>query len=83
MFEKFNSSERTIDSRLADFELKNGDILVFEEYDPGRMEYTGREASFECKKWSVRSATRCFSISPRTSPDTDFGILSWKRKINL
>ena len=50
MFEKFSSGERTMELRLADFDLKNGDILVFEEYDPGKMEYTGREASFECKK---------------------------------
>lgn len=33
-FEKFCSGERTFELRLADFDLKTGDILLFEEYDP-------------------------------------------------
>ncbi len=49
-FEKFCSGERTFELRLADFALKNGDILVFEEYDPEIKEYTGRKASFKCEK---------------------------------
>ncbi len=50
MFNKFSSGERTLELRLADFDLKKGDTLVFEEYDPGTGEYTGRKATFECKK---------------------------------
>lgn len=42
--------ERTFELRLADFDLKTGDILVFEEYDPKTQNYTGREASFKCGK---------------------------------
>ncbi len=49
-FEKFCSGERTFELRLADFDLKNGDILVFEEYDPDTKTYTGRKASFKCVK---------------------------------
>ena len=64
MFEKFNSGERTLDLRLADFNLGSGDILIFEEYDPGKMEYTGREASFECKKveHSVRDPLQFYNV---------------------
>lgn len=49
-FEKFCSGERTFELRLADFNLKDGDLLVFEEYDPKTKEYTGRKADFLCKK---------------------------------
>lgn len=49
-FEKFCSGERTLELRLADFDLKNGDVLLFEEYNPENKQYTGRTASFKCKK---------------------------------
>jgi len=49
-FEKFVSGERTFELRLADFDLKNGDVLVFEEYNPETKEYTGRKARFKCKR---------------------------------
>lgn len=49
-FAKFCSGERTFELRLADFDLKDGDTLVFKEYDPEKKEYTGRQASFLCKK---------------------------------
>lgn len=49
-FEKFCSGERTFELRLADFDLKDGDTLVMEEYEPGKGNYTGRSASFTCKK---------------------------------
>jgi len=50
MFEKFCSGERTFELRLADFKLKTGDVLLFEEYDPKTKQYTGRQSRFECKK---------------------------------
>ena len=49
-FEKFCSGERTFELRLADFDLKNDDFLVFEEYNPKTKQYTGRQATFKCKK---------------------------------
>lgn len=49
-FNKFCSGERTFELRLADFDLKDGDILLFKEYDPKTKKYTGREASFLCEK---------------------------------
>ena len=48
-FEKFTKGERTLDLRLADFGLKTGDTLLFEEYDPKTKKYTGRKAYFKCK----------------------------------
>jgi hypothetical protein len=49
-FEKFVSGERTLELRLADFDLKDGDTIVMEEYNPQTKQYTGRLASFLCKK---------------------------------
>ena len=49
-FEKFCSGERTLELRLADFDLKTGDTLIMQEYNPETKQYTGREASFICKK---------------------------------
>lgn len=49
-FEKFCSGERTFELRLADFDLKDGDVINMQEYDPQKLEYTGREAAFKCKK---------------------------------
>ncbi len=33
----------TLDFRLADFELEQGDQIRFREWDPGTKQYTGRE----------------------------------------
>ncbi|MCJ7804166.1 DUF3850 domain-containing protein [Patescibacteria group bacterium] len=49
-FDKFCSGERTFELRLADFDLKDDDVLIFEEYDPKEKKYTGRKASFKCKR---------------------------------
>jgi len=49
-FDKFCSGERTLELRLADFDLKDNDILIMEEYNPEIKQYTGRTASFKCKK---------------------------------
>jgi len=50
MFEKFCSGERTFELRLADFDLKTDDVLIFEEYNPETKQYTGRQTTFQCKK---------------------------------
>ena len=44
-FEKVSKGEKNADIRLADFELKNGDILILKEWDPLRQRYTGRSIS--------------------------------------
>lgn len=49
-FEKFISGERTLELRLADFDLKEGDKIIMEEYNPETKQYTNRQAEFLCKK---------------------------------
>lgn len=41
-FEKIISGQKKFDLRLADFEVNEGDILVLEEWDQNKKEYTGR-----------------------------------------
>ena len=50
LFEKILNGEKKFDLRLADFEIKEGDILILKEYDPEKKEFTGREVRKEAGK---------------------------------
>lgn len=41
-FEKILKGEKNFDLRLADFDVKEGDILVLKEFNPKTKQYTGR-----------------------------------------
>src|SRR3990167_4388830 len=43
LFNKILSGEKTFDARIADFKIKEEDILVLREYDPAKKDYTGRK----------------------------------------
>ncbi len=42
-FQKILDGEKTFEVRLADWDCKEGDVLVLKEWDPATKEYTGRE----------------------------------------
>ena len=42
-FELVKSGKKKFELRLADFDIKEGDTLVLEEWDPETKEYTGRK----------------------------------------
>jgi len=42
-FDVVVSGKKKFDMRLADFDIKEGDTLVLEEWDPTTKEYTGRK----------------------------------------
>lgn len=42
-FELVASGKKKFEFRLADFEVNEGDILVLEEWDPQKKEYTGKK----------------------------------------
>lgn len=48
-FEEMKSNKKKFELRLADFEVKNGDILILEEWDPKKKEYTGRKIQRKVK----------------------------------
>lgn len=42
-FEQLKSGKKNCELRLADFDIKVGDTLVLEEWDPETKQYTGRK----------------------------------------
>ena len=42
-FQKILNGDKTFELRLADWECKEGDILILKEWDPETQEYSGRE----------------------------------------
>ena len=42
-FEVVSSGKKKFEFRLNDFEIKEGDMLLLEEWDPKIKEYTGRK----------------------------------------
>lgn len=43
LFEKVKMGKKKFDVRVANFEIKEDDTLVLEEYDPKTKNYTGRK----------------------------------------
>jgi len=41
-FEAVSRGEKKFELRLADFDIKEGDTLILEEWDPKTKKYTGR-----------------------------------------
>lgn len=44
-FEKILSGQKNYDLRINDFEVREGDTLILEEYDPKSKTYSGRSVS--------------------------------------
>jgi ASC-1-like (ASCH) protein len=42
-FELVKSGKKKFELRLAEFEVKEGDLLILEEWDPEKKEHTGRK----------------------------------------
>ncbi len=49
IFVLIKSGKKKFDLRVADFKIKEGDILVLEEYDPKEKKYTGRKLAKKVK----------------------------------
>ncbi len=48
-FELVKTGKKKFELRLADFEVKEGDTIVLEEWDPKKKEYTGRKLQKKVK----------------------------------
>ena len=49
-FTRMKKEKRNAELRLADFKIKKGDILILEEWDPKKKEYTGKMLRKKVKK---------------------------------
>jgi len=61
-FEKILKGEKKFDLRLADFNLKKGDVLIFEEYNPKTKKYTGRIIKKKVKNLVKFDAAKAYSL---------------------
>ena len=61
-FKKAMTGEKKIEVRLADFKLKEGDVLVLEEYNPKTKKYTGRKIKKKVKKVFRFNPTEAHSL---------------------
>ena len=58
-YEKVLSGDKTYDIRLADWDVVQGDVIIFQEWDPSTEQYTGREMTRQVgyvgktKDWEV------------------------------
>ncbi len=48
-FQLIKNGKKNVEVRLADFELKEGDVLVLEEFNPETNTYTGRKINKKAK----------------------------------
>ena len=49
IFELVKSGKKRFDVRVADFKVKEGDVLVLEEWNPKMKKYTGRKMKKKVK----------------------------------
>lgn len=48
-FSLIKSGKKKFEIRLADFKIQEGDILILEEWNPNKKEYTGRKIQKKAK----------------------------------
>lgn len=60
-FQQILDGKKTFEVRLNDFEINDGDTLVFKEWNPDTKDYTGRELERKVGyvgKWKIDDLTR-------------------------
>jgi len=61
LFQKILDGKKNSDLRLADFDIKEGDILVLEEYNPETKGYTGRTIKKKVKNLNKFNPIKAYS----------------------
>ena len=62
LFQKVLEGKKNSDVRLADFDIKEGDILILEEYNPETKEYTRRVLKKKVKNLNKIKLTEFHSV---------------------
>ncbi|MFA5290905.1 MAG: DUF3850 domain-containing protein [Candidatus Paceibacterota bacterium] len=63
-FDQIVDGSKTYDLRLNDFEVEEGDVVLFREWDPKTKDYTGREVEKKVGfvgKWKIDDLTSWWS----------------------
>ena len=75
-FQKILDGEKTYELRLADWECREGDILILKEWNPKTKEYTGREIE---KEVSYVGKTKNIAFWPKEDVEKyGYQIISFK-----
>ena len=61
-FQMILNGKKKFDFRLADFDIKEGDVLVLEEYEPETKTYTGRKIKKKVKSIIKVNPTRMHDL---------------------
>lgn len=61
-FQLILNGKKRVELRLADFDIKDGDVLVLEEYDPETDTYTGRRIKKKVRSVIKFNPTRMHRI---------------------
>lgn len=61
-FQQILENKKKFEVRLADFEIKKGDILILEEYDPKTKKYTGRTIKKKIGFIAKFNPAECYSL---------------------
>lgn len=62
LFQRILEGKKNSDLRLADFDIKEGDVLVLEEYNPETKEYTGRTIKKKVKNLNKFNPTKAYLL---------------------
>lgn len=62
LFQEMLEGKKKFDLRLADFGIKEGDMLILEEYNPETKKYTGRSIKKKVKWLTKFNPTECYSL---------------------
>ncbi len=63
-FQQILDGKKTYDLRLNDFDVNEGDTILFKEYDPKTKTYTGREIEkriTHINKWKIEDLIKFWS----------------------
>ncbi|MFA5259092.1 MAG: DUF3850 domain-containing protein [Candidatus Pacearchaeota archaeon] len=60
-FQMILNGKKNVEIRLADFEIKEGDTLILEEFDPETNTYSGRKLKKTAKSIIKFNPTRMYS----------------------
>lgn len=80
-FEAILAGDKTFEIRLADFECRQGDILVLREWDPEKKDYTGRTLEKQIT-YVVKTKDLPF-WSKEEAENTDIKLLALSLRNNL
>jgi ASC-1-like (ASCH) protein len=77
-FEPVATGKKSFDFRIADFEIKDGDTLILEEWDPKTKKYTGRSIIKKVnyvKKFTLDGIEKEFGIARDTLDKNGFYVI--------